>query len=313
MNKPVNNALSSLISAGLVVATAHSTAEHNGGQFYLVPSLGYHATSKIDDIKKYEDNTSSLDFDDAPAYGIAFGWQFNGHYAVELAYNYTKFDFIGTDYELNASFKSKVGHHFAHIDGVYYFQDIYENDFSIYLPVGLGYGKYEPKNGGESFDDTVFNLGIGAQRMFGEHFGLRADLRGIYGLGQKNFDGLAQVGLVFRLGVPVPVDVAGAPPQSANLRFKFDSTELTNPKDPQIAVLASSLKNNPDSNIKILTYSDKSGNTDYNMKLSERRAESLKNMLITRYGIEEDRIYTKAFGDQAGLSRARHAIAVVEY
>ena len=49
------------------------------------------------------------------------------------------------------------------------------------------------------------------------------------------------------------------------------------------------------------------------MRLSEKRADHLKNILVNQFGVDPDKIYTKAFGDEGGLSRDRRAVAVVEY
>jgi outer membrane protein OmpA-like peptidoglycan-associated protein len=271
-----------------------------------------------------------VEFDDGPIYGIAFGFQTSAYTAIEFAYNYSNFDIkskalkdipIGNQKISQADkAKKETSYHYVHVDALYYFNDVYENNFSFYIPVGLGWVKNDPDMnsvdkmiGMKALEDTVFNFGVGAQWMFSEHVGVRGDIRGLYGFSQENFDGIAQVGLMIRWGMPMPMNVADAPPQSANLQFKLNSTELVNPNDPEIAVLVNTLKNNPDSKVKILAYSDRSGSSEYNMKLSERRAESLKNILMTRFDISEDRIYTKAFGDQEGLSRARHAIAIVEH
>ncbi|MCY4045737.1 MAG: OmpA family protein [Cellvibrionales bacterium] len=323
MKKHVNTILPKALGACVLATAATSQAAFwDASSWYIVPSVGYHYTDELDHYDKLKKKAmTEVEFDDGPIYGISFGWQTMGHSAVELAYNYSNFDIKSKPVGGGPETTNETTYHYLHLDHLYYFNDVYENDFSFYIPVGIGWMKNDPDvNKGQlngkyyrGVEDTVLNFGVGAQYMFGEHVGVRGDVRGLYGFSQENFDAIAQVGLVVRWGMPVPMNVASAPPQSANLKFKLDSTELVNPNDPEIAVLINTLKNNPNSNVKILAYSDRSGNSAYNMRLSERRAESLKNILVNQHGIDADRIYTKAFGDQEGLSRARHAIAVVEH
>lgn len=44
-------------------------------------------------------------------------------------------------------------------------------------------------------------------------------------------------------------------------------------------------------------FTDNTGDEEYNIALSQRRAESLKNHLIDKYGIGANRIVTLWFGD----------------
>ena len=61
--------------------------------------------------------------------------------------------------------------------------------------------------------------------------------------------------------------------------------------------MAEWLKANPNEKIIIAGYADKdTGTSDYNMKLSQRRADAVKAELVNTYGIAEDRLSTAAFG-----------------
>ena len=329
MKKRMSSLIPQAVGAATLLAAASSQAFFEDSSFYLVvPTVGYHYTDETDNadeaVKAYKADNSGLkiEFDDDAKYGISFGFQMNSKFAVEFAYDYSEYDAV-IKTSASPDMKDKVTQHYIHFDHLYYFSDIYQNDFSFYIPVGIGYAKYDvdeelPEKGDwksfRSVEDTVINFGLGAQYMFGDHFGIRGDVRGLYGFSQSNFDAYAQVGAVFRFGVPVPVGMADDDGiKTADIQFKLNSTQVVNADNPDIIALAEAVKNNPHANIKIFAYSDKSGNTNYNMKLSQRRADALKNVLMTKYGVDEYRIYTKAFGDEGGTSRSRHAVAVVEY
>ena len=63
----------------------------------------------------------------------------------------------------------------------------------------------------------------------------------------------------------------------------------------KVNALAQILKDNEDINIEIIGYCDYSGSDEYNQKLSEKRAEYVKKLLV-RKGIDENRLTTSGKG-----------------
>lgn len=61
--------------------------------------------------------------------------------------------------------------------------------------------------------------------------------------------------------------------------------------------LARFMKENPGRNVAVEGHTDSTGNADRNQSLSERRAESVKSALVTRYGVDPVRIVTSGHGD----------------
>ena len=61
--------------------------------------------------------------------------------------------------------------------------------------------------------------------------------------------------------------------------------------------IAQWMKSNPDQNVAIVGYADKdTGTAKYNMGLSERRANAVKDVLVNKYGINPDRLSIQAEG-----------------
>ena len=50
------------------------------------------------------------------------------------------------------------------------------------------------------------------------------------------------------------------------------------------------LKDNPDAKITVNGYASPEGTEEYNLQLSQRRADAVKNILVDKYGIAADRI-----------------------
>ncbi|MDZ7750631.1 MAG: OmpA family protein [Gammaproteobacteria bacterium] len=65
--------------------------------------------------------------------------------------------------------------------------------------------------------------------------------------------------------------------------------------------LASFLKQYPERNVQIEGYTDSSGSTDYNLELSERRANAVRTSLLGM-GIHRDRITTRGYGEESPVA-----------
>ena len=63
-----------------------------------------------------------------------------------------------------------------------------------------------------------------------------------------------------------------------------------------VAMIAKYMKNHPESQILIKGYASPEGNPELNQKLSEARANSVKNALVSRYGIAASRLTTQGMG-----------------
>lgn len=63
-----------------------------------------------------------------------------------------------------------------------------------------------------------------------------------------------------------------------------------------IEMIAKYMRNNPKARVKITGYASPEGSKELNQRLSERRAESVKNILVNRYGIASSRLVTEGLG-----------------
>lgn len=79
------------------------------------------------------------------------------------------------------------------------------------------------------------------------------------------------------------------------VNFAFNSAELTSSAKTNLDKLATVLINNPDTNINIYGHTDNKGTAQVNQKISENRANSVKNYLISK-GIASSRMITMGRG-----------------
>ena len=77
--------------------------------------------------------------------------------------------------------------------------------------------------------------------------------------------------------------------------FEFDSADLTPNAEAVLRQVARDLGRHSDVTVEIRGHTDSIGGPDYNQKLSEERAESVREFLVSQ-GIDETRITTRGFG-----------------
>ena len=80
------------------------------------------------------------------------------------------------------------------------------------------------------------------------------------------------------------------------LNFDFDKAFVKTIYYPELKKVAEILKNNPNLKIEVAGYTDNIGSNEYNLKLSQKRAEAVKNVLINKFGIDPNRIIAKGYG-----------------
>jgi outer membrane protein OmpA-like peptidoglycan-associated protein len=90
--------------------------------------------------------------------------------------------------------------------------------------------------------------------------------------------------------------------------FDFDSATLRPESGPVLKEIAEALQHNPGWKIKIDGHTDNIGGDTYNLQLSQRRAEAVKQALIKEYAISTDRMTPEGFG----ASRPKATNATVE-
>ena len=89
-------------------------------------------------------------------------------------------------------------------------------------------------------------------------------------------------------------------PLLSTVRFTINSAKITSTETVNVFNIAQWMKANPNSNVVIKGYADKNtGTAAYNMKLSERRAQNVYDMLTKEYGIPADRLTIKAEGSDS--------------
>ena len=78
--------------------------------------------------------------------------------------------------------------------------------------------------------------------------------------------------------------------------FQQGKSNVEKSQMPNIELIAQYMKNHPEANIEIKGYASPEGPKELNQKLSEKRAEAVKKVLVKKYKIAAGRLTTKGMG-----------------
>ncbi|MBV8227894.1 MAG: OmpA family protein [Verrucomicrobia bacterium] len=81
-----------------------------------------------------------------------------------------------------------------------------------------------------------------------------------------------------------------------DLLFDYDSANLRVGATASLQKLGRLILRNPQASFKVEGHTDSFGSDEYNMDLSERRAQTVKDWLVQNMGIDPGRIQTQGFG-----------------
>jgi len=87
--------------------------------------------------------------------------------------------------------------------------------------------------------------------------------------------------------------------------FDFDKADIKPESEPQLAEMGKFLKANPGTRVYVIGHTDNKGTLDYNLGLSQRRAEAVAKALQSRYGIEAKRLTPRGLGPLAPVASNR--------
>jgi OOP family OmpA-OmpF porin len=102
-------------------------------------------------------------------------------------------------------------------------------------------------------------------------------------------------------GCPIPVPTKSAEVTEAgtwiykDIQFEVNKSDLKQSSIPTLNEIVDALNAQPGLNIEIQGHTDSTGAHDYNVGLSQRRAQSVKNYLVTK-GIDPSRMTSKGYG-----------------
>ncbi|WP_116645086.1 OmpA family protein [Salinivibrio sp. HTSP] len=86
-----------------------------------------------------------------------------------------------------------------------------------------------------------------------------------------------------------------------NVQFATASAQVREEQYADIRRLADFMRRYPKARVTIEGHASKVGNAEYNMALSQRRAEAIANVLVTQFYIDKNRVDAQGFGETQPL------------
>lgn len=288
-------ALLLLLSLPLLFLPVHSDAEIREGSFEVNPFGGYFFRSTSDQ--------------DHGVLGARLGYNFTPNWGVEGAYDH----FVATA-------------EMFHADAIYHFSP--KDQFNPFVVGGIG-DAFIREDTKSAF---MGNVGLGFKYFFADNLAFRTDVRGVF----TDFSSLvATAGFTMTFGgkapkaapeaappppppPPMPTPMPTPPPAPAptpeptppppaptpapvkvvleDIHFEFDKATLTPAAKDILDKNIQMIKDNPGIEVQIEGHACAHGPDAYNMALSERRANAVKEYLV-KGGIGAQRLTTIAYGE----------------
>ena len=130
--------------------------------------------------------------------------------------------------------------------------------------------------------------------------GLAEGALAVPALAQQGSTLMGREAIVRGLTPPVTrnLSVVAPPSVSLDIPFEFDSARMTDQAVRQVTELAAALtsKDLGRSSIEIDGHTDAHGTPGYNQLLSERRAATVRDYLISQYGVSPERLRVAGYG-----------------
>ena len=304
----MNNIKNIALAVGLACCTGGAFAQEINPSWYIQPSISYFEP----DI---EFGTDERDYGG----GVRFGKPVSDMWDLQIGASHARSESGAFDYR-----QTLVG-----ADALLMMS---RKKFRPFLLFGVGAQRDKVENPLRRVHETspYLTAGLGFQLGLGDQWSMQADLRSVRGrlrdeedFGFKhNNNKYLTVGFNYAFNKPLPPPpppapapapapavqeppppppVAPAPPParfekvtlSATELFEFDSATLRMPQ-PRLDEIAAALTADPTiTDVDVTGYADRLGSAKYNLKLSQRRANAVRDYLIGK-GIEAGRL--KAIG-----------------
>ncbi len=101
------------------------------------------------------------------------------------------------------------------------------------------------------------------------------------------------------------------PIRLSNIYYDFNKWDIRPDAEPDLQNLTDLLNKYPDMKIELSSHTDARGNDQYNMELSQKRAESAKTWIVAK-GISADRIVAKGYGETKLLNECANGVECTE-
>ena len=188
-----------------------------------------------------------------------------------------------------------------------------------YVSAGAAHQSIGQANRGGRDYSTFANVGTGVKYYFTENFFAKAGVDGMYNIDANEGEWMAGVGVGLNFGggaqqqvaqveptpEPAPAPIVDNEPEpepelvrvELDVKFDFDKAKVREESYSDIKNLADFMQQYPQTSTTVEGHTDSVGTDQYNQRLSERRAQAVRDVLVNQYGVSGQRVDSVGYGE----------------
>ncbi|WP_439858769.1 OmpA family protein [Pseudomonas sp. MBLB4136] len=255
---------------------------------------------------------SSRDLSNGNLFGGSVGYYLTDD--VELGLSYGEYHDIRSE---NGTGNKNIKGNMAGLDATYHFGEPGVG-LRPYVSAGFAHQNISNVPARTGRDHSTFaNVGTGVKYFITENLFARAGVDGMYNIDANEAEWAAGVGVGMNFGggskpAPAPAPVAMVEPTPApvqaeepmemvrvelDVKFDFDKDRVKEESYSDIKNLADFMNQYPQTRTTVEGHTDSVGSDAYNQKLSERRANAVRQVLVNQYGVSGERVNAVGYGE----------------
>ncbi len=270
---------------------------------------------EVEAFGKHYFTDSSRDIKNGELYGAGVSYFLTDD--VSLGLSYGEYHDITSEDRVQDGSHKKIKGSLTSLDAAYHFGNPGVG-LRPYVSAGVAHQSIGQADRGGRDRSTFANVGTGLKYYFTENFFAKASVDGMYNIDADEGEWMAGVGVGLNFGggarqvaaveptpEPAPAPIVDTEPEPApelvrvelDVKFDFDKSRVREESYSDIKNLADFMQQYPQTNTTVEGHTDSVGTDQYNQRLSERRAEAVRNVLVNEYGVQGNRVNSVGYGE----------------
>jgi OOP family OmpA-OmpF porin len=275
-----------------------------------------------------------MEMDNGAAFGLGLGYNFTKNFGLEIMGDIAPN--VDDDFDDPSQVSGDNDFLLGRLNGLWHFDT--GTNFVPYITAGVG-GVKVKTDFEENYSSWTYNAGLGFKYFFDETVALRLDANQVwYGKKSDGYEGhpgrriyspVITAGLTFQLGATpgcidpdgdgvcdpydkcpgtpagYRVDADGCPITvsiTLDVKFDFDKAVVKPQYRSEVEKAATFLSQHPGSTAVVEGHTDSRGADAYNQRLSERRANAVRDYLVSQFGIDSNRVTAVGYGESRPIA-----------
>lgn len=236
---------------------------------------------------------------------------------VSLGLSYGEYHDVTSDNLVNADGHKNIKGSLTSLDAAYHF-GAPGVGLRPYVSAGVAHQSIGQAARSGRDHSTYANIGAGLKYYFTENLFAKASVDGMHNIDRGDSEWMAGVGVGLNFGggarqvaaveptpEPAPAPLVDTEPEPApevvrvelDVKFDFDKSRVREESYGDIKNLADFMQQYPQTSTTVEGHTDSVGTDQYNQRLSERRAEAVRDVLVNQYGVEGGRVNSVGYGE----------------